>query len=89
MVGIGSRCQGVTLSVLPDAPKPELLEYTEKLSVIFQLENLLTYPAVKRGVEEGRIFLHGWHYSIADGTIEYYDDENAEFRPLGEKNDRP
>ncbi len=86
---LGADAKRVALSVLPNAPKAELLEYTEKLSVIFQLENLLTYPAVKRGVEEGRIFLHGWHYSIADGTIEYYDDENAEFRPLGEKNDRP
>ena len=86
---LGADAKRIALSVLPNAPKAELLEYTEKLSVIFQLENLLTYPAVKRGVEEERIFLHGWHYSIADGTIEYYDDENAEFRPLGEKNDRP
>ena len=63
----------------------ELLRYTEKLSVVFQLENLLTYPAVKRGVEEGRIYLHGWHYDIENGNIEYYDDENFEFKPLSQK----
>jgi carbonic anhydrase len=81
---LGQEAKRVALSVLPNAPKKELLEYTEKLSVTFQLENLLTYPAVKKGVEEGRIFLHGWHYSIEDGSIEYYDDENAEFRPFGD-----
>jgi len=65
--------------------KKELLRYTEKVSIIFQLENLLTYPAVKRRLEEGKVFLHGWYYDIKDGTIECYDDEAYEFRRLGDK----
>jgi len=65
--------------------KKELLRYTEKVSIIFQLENLLTYPAVKRRVNEGKVFLHGWYYDIKDGTIECYDDEAYEFRLLGDK----
>jgi carbonic anhydrase len=82
---LGENSKNIALALLPNAPKSELLEYTEKLSVVFQLENLLTYPAVKKGVEEGRIFLHGWHYSIEDGSIEYYDDESSQFRPFGEQ----
>jgi len=74
----------VAVEALPKAPEKQLLEYTEKISVVYQLENLLSYPAVRRGVEEGRIFLHGWHYDIAEGSIEYYDDESFEFKPLGE-----
>jgi len=66
-------------------PKEEILRYTEKVSLIFQIENLLTYPAVKRRVEEGTLFLHGWHYDIKNGTIEYYDDESYEFKELKEK----
>ncbi len=73
------------LKAMPKSPKKELLEYTEKISVVYQLENLLSYPAVKRGVDEGKIFLHGWHYSIEDGTIEYYDNEAAKFHPFGEQ----
>jgi len=71
------------LAALPRAPKKELLDYTEKISVVYQLENLLSYPAVRRGVEEGRIYLHGWHYRLEDGSIHYYDDESYEFIPLG------
>ncbi|MBL0721201.1 MAG: carbonic anhydrase [Sulfurovum sp.] len=63
----------------------ELLKYTEKVSIIFQLENLMTYPAVKRRVKESKVFLHGWYYDIKDGTIESYDDEAYEFKPLGDK----
>lgn len=62
--------------------KEALLRYTEKVSIIFQLENLLTYPAVKRRVDAGELFLHGWYYDIQNGIIEYYDDELYEFRPL-------
>ncbi|KIM09673.1 MAG: carbonic anhydrase [Sulfurovum sp. FS08-3] len=69
----------------PHASHEELLRYTEKLSVIFGLENLLTYPAVKRGVEEKRVFLHAWYNNLANGTIEYYDDESLEFKLLGQE----
>ncbi|MEA3491102.1 MAG: carbonic anhydrase [Campylobacterota bacterium] len=62
--------------------KEALLRYTEKVSVIFQLQNLLTYPAVKRRVDEGKVFLHGWHYDMKSGAIDYYDDELYEFVPL-------
>lgn len=65
--------------------KEATLRYTEKISVVYQLDNLLTYPAVKRRVEEGTLFLHGWHYDIENGTIEYYDDENYAFKALTSK----
>ena len=65
--------------------KKEILNYTERVSVILQLDNLLTYPAVKRRVEEGTLFLHGWHYDIKNGTIEYYDEKDYEFRELTQK----
>ena len=66
-------------------PHKEVLDYTERVSVIFQLENLLTYPAVKRRVADGTLFLHGWHYNIQNGNIEYYDEEAYEFKELTEK----
>jgi len=82
---LGQEAKKVAMLTCQEKGKEELLRYTEKLSVVFQLENLLTYPAVARGVDEGRIFLHGWHYDIENGNIEYYDDENFEFKPLSQK----
>lgn len=58
------------------------LEATEKISIIYQLENLLTYPAVKRKVESGELTIHGWYYKIETGEIEYYDSDKEEFLPL-------
>ncbi len=82
---LGHEAKKVAMLTCKEKGQEELLRYTEKLSVVFQLENLLTYPAVARGVDEGRIFLHGWHYDIENGNIEYYDDENFEFKPLSQK----
>lgn len=52
---------------------------TEKISAILQLENLLTYPAVRKRVESGELKLHVWYYKIETGEIEYYDDELGQF----------
>ncbi len=67
---------------VPDGDKAQLQEATEKFSVIFQLQNLLTYPNVRRRVTEGTLFLHGWYYRLDTGEIEYFDPENQEFLPL-------
>ena len=82
---LGKSAKRSALLSLKGHPQQEILDYTERVSVIFQLENLLTYPAIKRRVEEGSLFLHGWHYDIKNGKIEYYDEEDYEFRELTEK----
>jgi len=79
---LGAAPKKIALMSVPREEKEALLRYTEKVSVLFQLENLLTYPAVKKRVDRGTLFLHGWHYDIESGHIEYYDDEKNEFLPL-------
>lgn len=70
------------LSLGPNASKEELLRLTEKLSVMKQLENLLTYPIVKTRFESGTLSIHGWLYDIENGNIDYYNAETYEFLPL-------
>ncbi|QFR50461.1 carbonic anhydrase [Sulfurimonas lithotrophica] len=70
------------LSLGSDANKEELLRLTEKLSIIKQIENILTYPNVKKGFEDGNLSIHGWYYDIETGNIDYYNAETYEFLPL-------
>ncbi len=70
------------LSLGADAPKEELLRLTEKLSVVKQLENILTYPNVQKRFEDGSLHIHGWHYDIETGKIDYYNADTYEFLPL-------
>ena len=61
----------------------QLLRATEKAMVVNSLNNLLTYPAVQAGLEEGRLALHGWHYMLETGEIEHYRPDTRAFAPLG------
>lgn len=82
---LGQEAKKVALLAHRNSAPEVMHRYTEKISVVYQLDNLLTYPAVKRRVEEGTLHLHGWHYDIENGSIEYYDDENYEFKALTPK----
>jgi carbonic anhydrase len=82
---LGAEAKKVALLAHRDSDRNVMLRYTEQISVVYQLDNLLTYPAVKRRVAEGTLFLHGWHYDIENGNIAYYDDENYEFKALTQK----
>lgn len=77
-----SAKKSAILSLGIDAPKNELLRLTEKLSVIKQIENILTYPNVKKRYENGELAIHGWYYDIETGNIDYYNAESYEFLPL-------
>ena len=70
------------MSLGVSAPIEELLRLTEKLSVIKQIENLLTYPQVKKRFENGTLHVHGWYYDIETGSIDYYNADTYEFLPL-------
>ncbi|MEA1917271.1 MAG: carbonic anhydrase [Campylobacterota bacterium] len=82
-LSLGEKAKSLaTLSVAKNDNKEELLRLTEKFSVIFQIENLLTYPLVKKGVDEGTLHIHGWIYDMENGDIEYYDPEDSTYKSL-------
>ena len=58
------------------------LKYTEHISVVFSLQNLLTYPTVAKLVTDGELSLRGWYYTIETGEIEFYDEDEMSFFPI-------
>ncbi|MCW8821482.1 MAG: carbonic anhydrase [Sulfurovum sp.] len=80
---LGKKAKEYTLLAIPDRSDKELLyRTTEKISIVHQLENLITFPEVSKKVEEGTLSIHGWYYDIEDGSIEYYDGEICGFIAL-------
>ncbi len=66
-------------AVLPVTLSEEALRRTEQRSVALQLERLMDYPMVRRRVEEGRLYLRGWHYLIEEGKVLVLDVESGRF----------
>ncbi len=65
-----------------NASNEEKYKMSEKISVTYQMVNLLTYPDVEKRVEEGKLNIRGWYYKLESGEIEKYDHEKNEFVPL-------
>ncbi|PLY05857.1 MAG: carbonic anhydrase [Arcobacter sp.] len=62
--------------------KEELYQATEKNSVKFQIKNLLTYPIIKEKILNNNLKIHGWYYSLIDGSILAYDEKKDIFKEL-------
>lgn len=80
---LGKSAKEEALLTVPDPSNRELLyQTTEKISILHQIENIMTFPEVARKVKEGTLTVHGWYYHIENGAIEYYDGEVGDFKPL-------
>ncbi|RXJ56423.1 carbonic anhydrase [Candidatus Marinarcus aquaticus] len=82
---LGQKAKEFTLKNIKDPnDMEELYRQTERNSILYQVENLFSYPAVKQRIESGDLRIHGWYYSIETGTLEYYDREEKIYKPLKE-----
>ncbi len=82
-LSLGKKAKETAVLARPkDASHEELLRLTEKISVVFQIENLLTYPYVRKALDAGKLHIHGWIYDLESGEIEYYDPDEATFKSL-------
>jgi len=64
--------------VTSDAPE-EREWLTERVNILVQMRNLLTYPYIRTRFDEGKLQVLGWHYIIETGEIYNFSDEKAVF----------
>lgn len=64
--------------------KEDLYRATEKNSIMCQLKNLLTYPAISEKIEKDEIKIHGWYYDLSSGSIEFYDEKSNSYKNIKE-----
>ena len=80
---LGEKAKSMAIQSLGHhADEEELLRLTERMSIITQIEHLMTYPFVKERLDNDRLYIHGWYYDIETGNIEYYDPDQYRFLPL-------
>jgi carbonic anhydrase len=54
----------------------------ELASILLSLDNLLTYPWLRRRVDEGKLKLHGWYFDLESGALMAYSPRQQQFLPL-------
>lgn len=79
----GEEAKKMTLeTVKPSTPMEEVYQVAEEISVVFQLQHLLTFPFIKQRVDNGTLALHGWYYKIETGELSYYDARTYQFKNI-------
>ena len=63
-------------------PEDERLEAMVKANVLFQRDNLMTYPSVRRALGEGRLRLHAWLYDMRSADMLGYEVSSGDWRTL-------
>jgi len=58
----------------------QFVERIEKAAVFRSLENLMTFPFVRKAVEGGQMQLHGAYFGVAKGTLFVLDKATKEFK---------
>jgi carbonic anhydrase len=61
---------------------PEAILEMEWEAVKLSLANLRTFPWVAEREQDGRVTLHGAHFSIANGRLSLLDEAEGSFRPV-------
>jgi carbonic anhydrase len=62
----------------------QFVERIEKAAVFRSLENLMTFPFVRKAVESGQMQTHGAYFGVAEGTLFVLDKAAKEFRSARE-----
>ena len=64
------------------ADKPVIREIrAEQASVANTLDNLLTFPRLRKLIERGRVTLHGAYFGVATGDLSVLDRQSGRFVP--------
>ena len=58
----------------------QFVERIEKAAVFRSLENLMTFPFVRKAVESGRMQTHGAYFGVAEGSLFVLDKASKEFK---------
>jgi len=63
-------------------PREQYIERLEKASVVNTLDNLLTFPRLRKLIERGAVTLHGAYFGVAAGELSVLDKDSGEFWPV-------
>jgi carbonic anhydrase len=66
-----------------DLSWPDYLTRLEQANVANSLDNLLTFPGLRKLIESGKVATHGAYFGVAAGELSIRDETSGEFLPVG------
>lgn len=70
-------------ATMPDADEDAKARACEQSAVLVSLENLMTFPGIRRRVTDDQLRLHGWYIDIRACSLQVYDPDRQRFEAVG------
>jgi carbonic anhydrase len=70
------------LGVRKAEPTAEYLRRLEQASIVNALENLRTFPRLRKLIERGAVTCHGAYFAVATGELSVLDPQSGRFEPV-------
>jgi carbonic anhydrase len=61
---------------------PDYLTRLEQANIANSMDNLLTFPRLRKRVERGQVAIHGAYFGVASGQLSVRDEATGEFVPV-------
>lgn len=81
-VGIARPARERVLRELANESPAAQTRACEQLAISLSLENLMSFPWIRKRVDAGELTLHGWYFDIDAGELLAYSPESGGFRRL-------
>jgi carbonic anhydrase len=63
----------------------DYLSRLEQANIVNSLDNLMTFPRLRKRIERGQVTLHGAYFGVASGDLSVLDRDSGKFEPIGRK----
>lgn len=70
------------LATMPGLSEEQEERCCERQAVLVSLENLMTFPCIRKNVANGKVTLHGWYIDILSGQLSGFNAESNRFEVL-------
>lgn len=67
----------------PTASLEEKAHHCGHYAIINSLNNLMTFPWIVDGIQQGNLFIHGWFFDLSTGSIDACNLKTGTFEELG------
>ena len=84
-VSIAKRAKERVLREMAEKSRELQAQACGQAALLISLDNLLSFPWIRKKVEEGNLILHGWYFDIETGQLLAYSAQTATFEPLVSK----
>jgi len=81
-ISISLRARDAVRRYFPGFDVGQQARMMEQASLLISMDNLMTFPCVRDGIENGTLEMHAWYFDMPNGKLLSYDPDSKTFHSV-------